>query len=68
MCIRDRLKVHARQGKLYVRIGLYTYPMQPLTAERFSAGELGVLSFAEQGAVLTSSVARNLRFGKVFAP
>ncbi|QEN48715.1 serine hydrolase domain-containing protein [Pseudomonas protegens] len=63
-----QLKVHARQGKLYVRIGLYTYPMQPLTAERFSAGELGVLSFAEQGAVLTSSVARNLRFGKVFAP
>lgn len=60
-----QLKVYARQGKLYVRIGPHTYPMQPLTAERFSAGELGVLSFAEQGTLLTSSLARNLRFGKV---
>ena len=63
-----QLKVYARQGKLYVRIGAHSYPMQPLTAERFRAGELGVVGFAEQGAVLTSSVARNLRFGKVSAP
>ncbi|WP_256674605.1 hypothetical protein [Pseudomonas sp. LD120] len=39
--------------------------MQSLTTERFRAGELGVISFAEEGAVLTSSVARNLRFRKV---
>lgn len=60
-----QLKVYARHGKLYMRIGQYTYPMQPLTAERFSAGELGVISFAEERAVLTSSVARHLRFRKV---
>ncbi|MDD1018236.1 beta-lactamase family protein [Pseudomonas sp. TNT2022 ID1048] len=60
-----QLKVYPWQGKLYVRIGQHSYPLQPLTTERFRAGELGVISFAEEGAVLTSSVARNLRFRKV---
>ncbi|MGC5702673.1 beta-lactamase family protein [Pseudomonas sp. NFXW11] len=60
-----QLKVYPRQGKLYVRIGQHSYPMQALTAERFRAGNLGVIRFEEDATVLTSSVARHLRFKKV---
>lgn len=57
-----QLKVFTRQGKLYIRIGELTYPMRPLTAGRFSASDLGVIRFEQGGQVLTSSMARNLRF------
>lgn len=57
-----QLKVYPKQGKLYIRIGKHTYPMQPLAAERFSAQDLGVIRFEQDGQVLTSSLARNLRF------
>lgn len=57
-----QLKVYPKQGKLYIRIGKHTYPMQPLAAERFSAQDLGVIRFEQDGRVLTSSLARNLRF------
>ncbi|MBC2658904.1 beta-lactamase family protein [Pseudomonas sp. MSSRFD41] len=57
-----QLEVFLRQGRLYIRTGEQSYPMQPLALERFRAGDLGVIRFEQDGQVLTSSLARNLRF------